>query len=239
MLAPMILRLRTIFGVDLGCGFGLFILNFSSPRPNSQSVGFEASRSRITENHDDWSKLTKIASEWHRSSLLRRSLGQPISLVLFLALVLRLALPISAFLLVQDLNIFRSPDSDSYQQLADALIYDGKFAIGVVPEIVRTPGYPIVMAPGIFLGSPDLAVISIQIALSVFTGWITYWIALRLTNSGHVAIAAAAAVALEPLSILYASKLLSETAFTFALILGLLLLVRAARRPGTNQVNML
>jgi 4-amino-4-deoxy-L-arabinose transferase-like glycosyltransferase len=144
---------------------------------------------------------------------------QRIAVILALALCLRLGL----FLVVAPHpERFFTPDSQGYISLAlhfrDA--YAGRYADLSNLALVRTPGYPLVInAVYAAAGERPWAVILLQIALSVLTVWLTYVGGLRLFGP-RAAWWAAAALAMDPISIIMPSYLQPEVAFTVVLLLG-------------------
>lgn len=134
--------------------------------------------------------------------------------VLGLALLMRALLPILGYCYTHDVTIFYTPDTASYVVPARELIAHHWLFSGGVPEIIRTPGYPLLLAVGLLLGRLELATITLQILLSCFTVFMVYRTACLLFEREEIAIIAAALYAIDPLSILFASLLAAETLFT-------------------------
>lgn len=130
-----------------------------------------------------------------------------------IALLLRVLLPVASTLAVGNQGVFLFPDSQGYLRPAEELLHTGRFANEGRPEIMRTPGYPIFLLPGILLGNTVLVTIALQILLSLLTVWLVYLLTWRIFENEAAAAAAALLYALEPLSILYASLILTETLF--------------------------
>jgi len=149
-----------------------------------------------------------------------------LAVIMCVALCTRALLPLVAYSLTNDPHIFKLPDTSSYLACAESLSRTGSFAVGGVPEIVRTPGYPILLAPGILLGHVTAVTILLQLCLGCATVWLVYRTTFLLTKSGTAAAIAGFACAVEPLSVLYCSLLLAETLFAAALMLFLFLLLR-------------
>lgn len=146
--------------------------------------------------------------------------ARPIWIVLLIALVARAALPLVVLLLNGEDSVFYLPDSFSYIAPAKEVLADGTFTTNGRPEVIRTPGYPLLLIPGILLGHLKLVTITLQVVISCFTVYLVFRTALLLFGDFHVARRCALLYAFEPLAILYASKLLSETVFTAALCLS-------------------
>jgi len=141
----------------------------------------------------------------------------PLIPILTFAFVLRLGLPILAWILnPQDPNIFHAADTDSYIRPAVELATTGKFNgyYDGLPELFRTPGYPLVLVPSVWLGNIEAVTIPLQALLSCLTGYYIYCTGLLLFKQERIALFCLGIYALEPLSILFVSKILTETLFS-------------------------
>ncbi|MGH7136223.1 MAG: ArnT family glycosyltransferase, partial [Pirellulales bacterium] len=143
--------------------------------------------------------------------------------VVAVAVGLRVLLPLFALAIARTGPQFREPDSETYLRVADEWLQTGRFAVLGKPEILRTPGYPFLLLPGIAVGRVDLVTIALQVLLACLTVWLVYRIAM-LVSSQKTALIAAWLFACEPLSVLYTSKLLGETFFTTLVTAALFLL---------------
>src|SRR5216683_4938379 len=151
--------------------------------------------------------------------------------VLGVALSLRLLVPLLGYLYTRDISIFHGPDTESYVLPAQELITHQRFFSQGAPEVIRTPGYPLLLTMGLLLGHLDLVTILIQVMLSCFTVYMVYRTAQTLFKCERTSMTAAAMYAIEPLSILYTGGLLTETLFAALLMTGVyLLLVYLERR---------
>jgi 4-amino-4-deoxy-L-arabinose transferase-like glycosyltransferase len=134
--------------------------------------------------------------------------------ILLFSFLIRLLLPLLAFIHTQNYRGFYEADSLSYIEPARQLIAYGRFVNNSGnPEILRTPGYPLLLIPGMVLGNMELVTIALQIFLSCLTVYFVYRIGLIVFRKSKVAAMCAFLCALEPLSIVYTSKILSETLF--------------------------
>src|ERR1700730_5691833 len=144
--------------------------------------------------------------------------------LLGLALLLRIILPVLGYYHTRDVTMFYTPDTETYVSPARELIthhrfysFGSKTLLGVFPqaepEIFRTPGYPLLLIPGLLLNRLELVTTSIQIMLGCLTMYMVYRTAQLLFECEKVAIVAATLYAIEPVSILYTSKLGTETLF--------------------------
>lgn len=169
-----------------------------------------------------------LASIWfgtYNSAMKDRDSQVPILLVVGLSFAIRAALPVVAFLLSRDPGVFWAPDTSSYLEPATNLLR-GSFAVKGVPELFRTPGYPLLLLPGVVLGHPIAAAIAIQVLLGAATVYLACETTRLVWKDPRAVLAAGLLCALEPLSLLYTSLLLSETAFTAALVCFIYTLVK-------------
>jgi 4-amino-4-deoxy-L-arabinose transferase-like glycosyltransferase len=130
------------------------------------------------------------------------------------------------FCFTHDASIFYTPDSASYIVPARELVVHHRFLSGSVPELTRTPGYPLLLTVGLLLGRLEVATITLQILLSCLTVFMIYRTALLLFEPQRTAIIAAVLYALDPFSILFASLIAPETLFTAVVTVGIYCLVR-------------
>lgn len=153
--------------------------------------------------------------------------------VLILALVVRTALPLAVLWANGDLATCHARDTSGYVGPATELLAAGRFQSQGHPEILRTPGYSLLLIPGIFSGRVEAVTVVLQIACSCLTVFLVWKTAPLLTDRPGAGLAAGLLYAFEPLSVIYASKLLSETLFTALLALFLYLLLRYLRDGAT------
>ena len=167
--------------------------------------------------------------------------GQGVASVLALALVLRVLLPVLAWVYTGDPKTFLTNDTPTYLKPAESLLRTGRFQYGFVgrhtrpdePEIVRTPGYPVFLLPGLAAGHVLPVTITLQVLASCLTVYLVYRITLLLFERRRLAVCCALLYAFEPLSILYAGLLVSETLFTTMTMLFLYFLVKYLRTGST------
>jgi len=110
-------------------------------------------------------------------------------------------------------------------------------AVGLRPEIFRTPGYPLLISVVLLAGQTLDKLLLLQCVLSVFTVLMVFLIGRQLYQSNTPAILAAIGVALHPADIVSSASLLSETAFAFMMILGLWLSVLGRRNPSWGVIG--
>jgi hypothetical protein len=143
--------------------------------------------------------------------------------MLRIAIVLAIALRLSLILLLGNLDrpkVFRVDDSVTYTIVAQSLASSGEFldAQGG-PEIFRTPGYPLALAPLMALHAPDAAIVAMNIVFAVLIVIVTWRIARQLFGDDRVAGICAIVVAVEPTMLIWSLKVMPETLFTLCLVL--------------------
>lgn len=112
------------------------------------------------------------------------------------------------------------PDSFTYLGPARALMRGAGFVDPFGrPETLRTPGYPLLL---VLFGAHTLPVVILQHLLNVALAVAIYLFVMSRTKSRAAAMAGALLFALDPPTVHYANKLLTETVFT-ALLYGLFL----------------
>jgi len=157
-------------------------------------------------------------------------------LVLGLALLLRALLPISGYCYTRDVTIFDTPDTESYVAPARELVVHRRFFSDGSPDLIRTPGYPLLLTVGLRLGRLKPATITLQILLSCFTVFMLYRTAVLLFDNEEIAVIAAGLYTLDPLSVLFASQLAAETLFTAIVMVGVYFLVKYLRRQSLGDL---
>ncbi len=155
--------------------------------------------------------------------------SRPFLMVCAVALALRLIL---FFYNLQYAPIKYYADSDAYnyENIAVNISSHGTFSNELQPpfspDISRTPVYPYFLA--IFYraeGDWQSEAILLQVLIGAMVAGLTFLLVRALQFTKREATIAALLVAVDPLSILYANLLMTETIFTFLLIAGTLSLV--------------
>ncbi|HEX4145205.1 MAG TPA: glycosyltransferase family 39 protein [Pirellulales bacterium] len=157
-----------------------------------------------------------------------------LALVLLLALLLRGGLLAAAWHNAPDLHTLYTGDSATYVTPAQSLLTAGTFSAGPspdgnLPEIYRTPGYPLLLTAGLRAEHLELVTVALQMALGLASILLLYHLAWKLTASPTAALVASLLMAVEPLSIVYTSYVMPETLFTFLLLASLSLLLHYLR----------
>lgn len=144
-----------------------------------------------------------------------------LTLILIIAAILRFSLVFVAAYLNGEMHIFL-PDSNTYLIPAQNILAHAEFANSVGSEIVRTPGYPLLLAFAEWCGGVEKIIIPLQIALSMMTILSIFFIAQHIFKKTSVALMSAALYAIEPQAIYFSQVILSETLFTALLLFGTL-----------------
>jgi len=151
-----------------------------------------------------------------------------------LAIVVALALVANFAYLVSSSGDFFYPDSATYLGPARNLLHGLGFASAPGrPETFRTPGYPLFLVPFQAVTSSAVPVLVAQHLLDSLMAAGIYLFCRRRFGSRGVGLLAGVIFALDPLSIHYANKVLSETLFTALLLLLLLWIDRIGSHPAS------
>ena len=148
--------------------------------------------------------------------------------ILALALALRLALFYTA---LGSPSRFFKPDSYGYDKMAMNILTYRTFSTLAgsppKPDCIRTPVYPLFLSGiySIFGHRPEIAVF-LQILLSGLTLVLLYGIVTMLFAHPGAALAASLLYALEPASAILPNYILTETLFTFLVLLAFYFLIR-------------
>lgn len=166
------------------------------------------------------------------STAARRSNGERHVLprIVLAAIVLRGVFALGAWLVTRDPAAFYEPDTASYLTPARELLSAGSFTVNGQPELLRTPGYPLLLVPGVWLGHVEVVTIGLQVLLSAMTVVGVFSLTQRVFGDRRLAVLAAVFYSFEPLSIIYSALLLTETLFTCLVVWGMVLIVAFVRR---------
>jgi len=137
---------------------------------------------------------------------------------LLAAAVLRLVLLMIAVFRGGTRALFDS-DTFSYLEPGRNLLLHGRFFADGVPDLVRTPGYPLFLAITSLAGFPAAAVANVL--LSVFSIYLVWRIGRTAFDDNRIALCAAWLFAFEPLSVIYSVLLISDTLFLAIFLLSM------------------
>lgn len=149
--------------------------------------------------------------------------------ILIFAFLIRFILFISTLCFNNDFSVFKTFDSKEYTDLANELFESQKFYRYGVPEIFRSPGYPIFLLIGLYFNNLELITIVLQIIFSTFTIFIVYQIVNLIYSDKTTALIASSLYSLELLSVYYCQEILPESLFVFFLTLFFLYLTKAVK----------
>lgn len=184
--------------------------------------------------------------------------------LILLAVVLRLGLLIAGPATDHARALY--PDSNRYIHLGENLARTGTFGLadeqvtglvhvplaefraergereplnahGLRPEIVRTPGYPLMIAGLRRVGGPWVAVLLVQCILGALNVWLVYLIGRRVLASPVGAVMAAGIIAVHPACIVFANAFLSETLFVTFMLGGIWLSLRSLDRGAPSAAS--
>jgi len=153
--------------------------------------------------------------------------------VLAVALVLRAA----CFRAAPESLVFL-PDSVEYLDLARGLLDHGLFGVDV-PEVNRTPGYPLFCSLGLAVGGWR-GIIVLQVVLDVLTTAGVFFLGRSLAGpvvGSRVGLVAAGVYAVSPLSVVLSCQVLTETLFLAVLVPSLWLAVTWLRGAGVSPAS--
>ncbi|MFC2169582.1 ArnT family glycosyltransferase [Acidobacteriota bacterium] len=131
---------------------------------------------------------------------------------------------------------FFQNDSYGYWKIAENLVNYGTFSqsdeFPLAPDHSRTPVYPILIAAMIKLGFNAYSVIIVQLILSCLTCLLIVWMTYKLSGNYLSGLLAGLMIAVDVPSVVLANCLLTETLFTFLLVLSLSLLAVYLKNYG-------
>jgi hypothetical protein len=116
-------------------------------------------------------------------------------------------------------SILSQADTVSYLVPGRNLLLHGQFMADGVPDLVRTPGYPLFLATTSLAGLPAAAMANLIV--SVFSVLLVWRLGRAVFDDERIALGAAWIFAFEPVSFTYSFVLLSESLFLALLLLSL------------------
>ena len=144
----------------------------------------------------------------------------PLRIPLLVAALLRLGLMLSAFT-ATGTRVITQGDTLSYLDPGRNLLLHGAFMVHALPEIDRTPGYPLFAEITGMAWDNVLLAVAAQIFLSLISLLLVRQIADRVFPNRNAGIVAAWLFAVEPLSIVYSVRLMPDTLFVLLLLLSI------------------
>jgi hypothetical protein len=134
------------------------------------------------------------------------------------AAVVRLGL-LAVLLVRSGSSLLVSTDTGSYLDPGRNLLLHGRFIADGVPDLFRTPGYPLFLAATSLAGLPFAAFV--QVILSLLSVVLFWKLGRAVFVDERIALGAAWIFAFEPIAVTYSVILLSETLFLTLLLLSL------------------
>lgn len=166
---------------------------------------------------------------------LQRTLQFPTRGSALLAMLLAVVLlsRLACGLIIQKINGyagFLSRDTVTYVESAQSLLH-ASFSRDGIPEIFRTPGYPIVLLPAVALQHWVVIALLENFLLAICSACLIWRLLIDLFPDSKAAFWAALLYCFEPLGFLYSEKVLSETLFSTQLLLFVWLMAGFLRKP--------
>jgi 4-amino-4-deoxy-L-arabinose transferase-like glycosyltransferase len=160
-------------------------------------------------------------------------------LLLSLALGLRVAAAVAAEMHLdsEGRSFLIEGDANGYWELARHIAHGEEYSIYTPPRrVLRTPGFPLLLAACIRLfGDNIFAATLLMASIGTINCGLTWFLARRVSGDA-VALIAMSIVAVSPLQIGISIQILSETWFSFWLLLCLLALERTVRSSTNKQL---
>jgi hypothetical protein len=167
----------------------------------------------------------------------RLTRSSPLALVLAIGVLVRVAL-VAAVVATAEPSRLQGADHAEYTALAQALVEGRGFTLpDEGPVLRRPPGFPLLLALGIALGSPLLVPVVVHLVLWCATAHSIYRTGLLMGASTRGAALGALTFALDPLSVLTSAFVASEPLFLFLLALALEQLVRLHVAPSASATT--
>lgn len=134
---------------------------------------------------------------------------------------------------------YLTDDSIQYLTLAENMaesgVFSQSFSASIVPDLQRTPGYPLFL---LLLGRSPVFVLLFQHLMVLGAAWFVYKIGLDLY--GHpIALSGAKLYLLQPYPVIFASYILSEVPFVFCLVVAVWAYLRFWRQGGGLRMLIL
>lgn len=142
-----------------------------------------------------------------------------------------------------DTYAFNSLDCGEYYSIARNILRSGTFsqseAAPFAPDTWRTPGYPMLLAAGMFIvGDSPTGLIIFQQVAAILSVLIFFHVASRHMSAGR-AVTASAIFLIEPYHLIYSFWLLSTTFFTLALLAAWWAWERTRVSPSVRNLVLL
>ncbi len=150
----------------------------------------------------------------------------PLAPIVALALGLRLAIPLYVYVSGTGQDVFLETYSYDFLALAQGLLRGAYTTASGSPDTYYVPGYPFFLAPFVAFRISPLGIVLVQALLGCVSVYLVYVVSLRLFGREEPALWAAAAYAMEPLSIVFTDLVMPETLFILVALVFILLFLR-------------
>jgi 4-amino-4-deoxy-L-arabinose transferase-like glycosyltransferase len=158
--------------------------------------------------------------------------------IILCCFIVRIVIALISYHNAGDVSIFYQPDSITYITPAREILKTGNFTTEGSPEILRTPGYPIFLLPGVALGKVEIVTIFLQIIISCLTALLIYKSSYIIFENSRAALIGAALYSFDPLSAHYSVLMLTEATFTFSIMVFFYFLLLYLKRGGFRNLTV-
>lgn len=152
--------------------------------------------------------------------------ARPLAAAVAATVLIRLLFAAAVALWTPSLAGFHALDTSSYLLPAQGLAHHLSFSVDGLPDIYRTPGYSLLLVPGIWLGTVEAWAVLLNLAFAAGTALGIHRLARSLFDTPRAGLIGAWLYAIDPLSVFHVAQVTSETAFTFLLVASLAFLLR-------------
>ncbi|MCE3279522.1 MAG: rane protein of unknown function [Bacteroidetes bacterium] len=131
-------------------------------------------------------------------------------------------------------------DSYGYWQIAFNLreygVFSQSYQLPLEPDYYRTPLYPFFIIMSESIGTEGISIILAQVILAVLTCYFTFKISIAITASRYISCVSAFIIAIDIPSIVMNTLVLTETLFTFVLIVSTYTFIRFVQTKNLKQL---
>src|SRR5262249_23830410 len=132
---------------------------------------------------------------------------------------------------IKGANAIIESDTLDYVTLAGSMLH-GSYIMNGVPNLTRTPGYPLLLMPAVWSGHVVAVGILQNLLLAVLNAWLLARIADELFPGTAAAFWAVLFYCVEPVGFLFSTQLVSEPLFCALMMLFLWLIIPFLREPS-------
>lgn len=167
----------------------------------------------------------------------------PRKLLWILAIAISIRLLLFGFLALEGKpDYFIHGDSNGYMRIANNMLAGNGFTQMTeppyLPDSVRTPGFPVILAASKAVTNSFIAIIIPQILVSIILIVLAYRLTLLMSGKETLALIAAGLMAFEPYTIYINLSVLTETWFALLLVAGTYMGFRFIQNPTVKNVAL-